>query len=53
MQCQQEYTKKKSMVVDHLENNSNLCKTFVSQPVVSNDPYNADTEPPNAIKLTQ
>jgi hypothetical protein len=36
------------MVVDHLENNSNLYKRFVSQPVMSNDPYNADTEPPTA-----
>ena len=36
------------MVVDHLQNNSNLYKRFVSQPVVSNDPYNADTEPPTA-----
>ena len=35
----------RQMVVDHLENNSNLYKRFVSQPVVSNDPYNADTEP--------
>ena len=36
------------MVVDHLENNSNLYKRFVSQPVVSEDPYSADTEPPTA-----
>ena len=36
------------MVVDHLENNSNLYMRIVSQPVVSEDPYNADTEPPTA-----
>lgn len=36
------------MAVDHLENNGNLYKRFVSQPVVSQDPYNADTEPPTA-----
>ena len=35
----------RQMVVDHLKNNSNLYKRFVSQP---NDPYNADTEPPTA-----
>jgi hypothetical protein len=34
----------RQMVLDHLENNSNLYKRFVSQPVVSNDPYNVDTE---------
>ncbi len=38
----------RQMVLDHLENNSNLYKRFVSQSVVSNDPYNADTEPPTA-----
>ena len=38
----------RQMVVDHLQNNSNVYKRFVSQPVVSNDPYNADTEPPTA-----
>ena len=38
----------RQMVVDHLENNSNLYKGFVSQPVVSSDPYNADTDPPTA-----
>ena len=36
------------MVVHHLENNSNLYKRLASQPVVPNDPYNADTEPPTA-----
>ena len=38
----------RQMVADHLENNSNLYKRFLSQPVVSHDPYNADTEPPTA-----
>ena len=38
----------RQMVVDHLQNNSNLYKRFASQPVVSDDPYNADTEPPTA-----
>ena len=36
------------MLVDHLESNSNLYKRFVSQHIVSQDPYNADTEPPAA-----
>ena len=39
----------KQMVADHLENNSNLYKRFLSQPaVVFHDPYNADTELPTA-----
>ncbi|MCG8625789.1 MAG: hypothetical protein MJE68_27790, partial [Proteobacteria bacterium] len=38
----------RQMVVDYLKNNSNLYKRFVSQPVVSNNSYNADTEPPTA-----
>lgn len=38
----------RQMVADHLENNSNLYKGFLSQPIVSYDAYNADTEPPTA-----
>ena len=37
----------RQMVADHLENNGNLYKGFLSQPVVSHDAYNADTEPPS------
>ena len=37
----------RQMVADHLENNSILYMGFLSQPVVSNDAYNADTEPPD------
>ena len=36
----------RQMVADHLENNSNLYKRFLSKPVASHDAYNADTEPP-------
>ena len=46
--CSVNKSKLRQMVVDHLENNSNLYKKFVSQPIRSNDPYNADTEPPTA-----
>ena len=35
--CNVDKSKLRQMVVDHLENNSNLFKKFVSQPVVSND----------------
>ena len=38
----------REMVAEHLENNSNLYKGFLSQPVASHDAYNADTEPPTA-----
>ena len=38
----------RQMVAEHLENNSNLYKRFLSQPVASHDAYNADTEPPTA-----
>ena len=34
---------KRQMVADHLENNSILYMGFLSQPVASNDAYNADT----------
>ena len=39
---------KSTLVVDYLENNSNLYKRFLSQPIVSQDLYNADTELPTA-----
>ena len=38
----------RQMVVNHLDNNSDFYKEFLSQPVTSHDAYNADTEPPTA-----
>ena len=43
--CRVDKNTLREMLVDHLESNS---KRFVSQPVVSQDLYNADTEPPTA-----
>ena len=38
----------RQMVAEHLENNSNVYKAFLSEPVASHDPHNVDTEPPTA-----
>ena len=46
--CRVDKNTLREILVDHLESNSNLYKRFVCQPVVSQDPYNADTEPPTA-----
>ena len=35
------------MVADYLEQNAASYWDFLTQPAASNDPYNADTEPPS------
>ena len=41
--CSVDKSTLRQMVADHLENNSNLYKTFLSQPVVSHDPSDAQS----------
>ena len=43
--CSVDKSTLRQMVADYSENNSNLYKRFLSQPVVYQDAYNVDTEP--------
>ena len=44
--CNVDGSKLREMLAAHLEDNGSSYRQFLSEPVASNDAYNADTEPP-------